>query len=171
IYFDAEINDEVKWLNLMVNGAFKAIYNLKFVDAEQTKIFKINLLLILVIGCLGIDATPDVVHAFWKEKKITSVYSRFLYLVTHFPILLQDGPLMYSSIMVYAQMKSKKSRGVLHDALHCMYLPMVDGFLTSDPDFEDFSIIGQGGNLSKIRILDESSFIRKKVWVDYEPLL
>jgi hypothetical protein len=171
IYFDSEITDEVKWLNLMVNTAFKAIYNLKFVDSEQTKILKINLLLILVTGCLGIDATPDVVHAFWKEKKITSVYRRFLYLVTHFPILLQDGPLIYSSIMVYAQMKSKKSRGVIHDALHCMYLPMIDGFLTCDHDFKDFSIMGYGGNHSKIRILHESSFIRKKVWVDYEQLL
>ncbi len=170
IFFDLEVKDEIKQLSIMINAAFKAIYKEQYVDREQAKILKINLLFILVILCIGIDVTPEIVQGFWKQKSVKSVYQRFEYILSTYPKLIEDGPLLFLSFMAYSQMKSKKSRGLFHDALHCLYLPLIDVLFTNDDDFKEFKKMHLNPNVDKICHLDEVSFTKKKTWVDYEPL-
>jgi hypothetical protein len=171
IYFDLEVKGEIKHLNILIDLAFKSIYKEKQIDREQSKILKINLLFILVILCIGIDITPEVIQAFWKTKPVSGFYQRLEYIISAYPKLMEKGPLLYGSFMAYSQMKFKKSRGMFHDALHCLYLPLVDVFFTNDSDFKEFKLMNLNSNVKKIFHLDDVEFTTKQTWVDYEPLL
>lgn len=107
-------------------------------DEKTERIYKISLIFVFFVICIGFELQNDVVRGFWSEKKIEDPFDRFAFIIEHHADLVIRGPISEMAIMAdtQLQMKNAKSRGLLHDCMHTIYCYYADNLITSDIHFK-----------------------------------
>lgn len=108
------------------------------IDKKTERTYKITLLFIFFIVCIGFELQNSVVSEFWNEKGIEDPFERLDFMIQNHSVLMVRGPVLEMAVMAETQlqMDNSKSRGLLHDCMHTIYCYYADNVITSDTHFE-----------------------------------
>lgn len=123
------------------NAMLMALENLEHrreIDKKTERIYKVTLVFIFFIACIGFELQNNVVRDFWVEKGIEDPFERLDFIIQNHSVLLVRGPVLEMAMMAETQlqMDNSKSRGLLHDCMHTIYCYYADNVITSDTHFE-----------------------------------
>jgi hypothetical protein len=126
--------------------------------------YKISIILILFIICVGAGLEEHVLENYWKGLGIDSTAARFYYLFQNYETLIYRGPFAVMSQMVLTQLNAgaKPTRGIFWDALHSVYLVYCDYFLSTDNHFKLLRESSDHLNFQKIVILSDQNLYPAK---------
>ncbi len=140
IVFSIELDKEEEAMNVLINAVYENVD--KAVKEKGVAVIqKLAILFIVYFLCLGIDLDARPVEDFWIRKGVQDKSDRLGFLLSHYPELLLRGPFFEFATMAVHQLNLKNStgRGLFHDSLHCIYLPFVDVFSsTNDQHFTTY---------------------------------
>lgn len=107
-------------------------------DKKTERIYKITLIFIFFIICIGFELQNSVVRDFWNVKGIEDPFERLDFMIANYSVLMVRGPVLEMAMMAEAQlqMDNSKSRGLLHDCMHTIYCYYAHNVITSDTHFE-----------------------------------
>lgn len=108
------------------------------IDKKTERTYKITLLFIFFIVCIGFELQNSVVSEFWNEKGIEDPFERLDFMIQNHSVLMVRGPVLKMAVMAETQlqMDNSKSRGLIHDCMHTIYCYYADNVITSDTHFE-----------------------------------
>lgn len=108
------------------------------IDRKTERIYKITLVFIFFIVCIGFELQNSVVREFWIDKGIEDPFERLDFIIQNHSVLMVRGPVLEMAMMAETQlqMDNSKSRGLLHDCMHTIYCYYADNVITSDTHFE-----------------------------------
>ena len=108
------------------------------IDKKTERTYKITLLFIFFIVCIGFELQNSVVSEFWNEKGIEDPFERLDFMIQNHSVLMVRGPVLEMAVMAETQlqMDNSKSRGLIHDCMHTIYCYYADNVITSDTHFE-----------------------------------
>ncbi|MCE7887921.1 MAG: hypothetical protein DYH13_10535 [Alphaproteobacteria bacterium PRO2] len=115
-----------------------ALKNLDFPEnKENERIFKISLIFLFFIVCIGLELENKAVRDYWEKFSIDDPFDRLDYLVQNHPEILIRGPLLEMAKMAEVQIASDngQGRGLVHDCFHAIYCYYADNFITGDAHF------------------------------------
>lgn len=118
-----------------VVGKLKGVRYYDLPERERKKIIiAYTLTMILIVS--GFDFDNAHIEKFWQEKHQTVVRMDFLF--RNYEQLFYQGPTFLAAEMILSQLEigGKRTRGLLWDALHSIYLVYTDIFLTTDAHFK-----------------------------------
>lgn len=154
-------------LKQLADSAFEILSFTKSqnIDKDSEKVFKLSIIFIATILCAGIEFDNEPIENFWKEKTIDDTGDRLIYILTHYEDLVHTGPFVSMALMALNQIQEDKKpgRGLFWDALHSLYLPYVDILLTKDTHFKKLQAKVNHRNFSKIKVINDETFIKRKV--------
>ncbi|MEE9337878.1 MAG: hypothetical protein V3U87_07335 [Methylococcaceae bacterium] len=124
--------------HLSMKQALKNLDHPDASDKESERIYKITLIFLLFIVCIGFELQNNVVREYWDDLQIEDPFDRLDYLLENHPILMVRGPVVEMAKMADIQlsMDNSKSRGLLHDCLHSVYCYYSDNLITGDAHFK-----------------------------------
>ena len=107
-------------------------------DKKTERTYKITLIFIFFIICIGFELQNSVIQDFWNEKGIEDPFERLDFMIANYSELMVRGPVLEMAMMAETQLKmdNSKSRGLLHDCMHTIYCYYADNLITSDTHFE-----------------------------------
>lgn len=107
-------------------------------NEKTERTYKIALIFIFFIICIGLELQNSIIRDFWGEKNIDDPFERLDYIIKNHPVLIARGPILEMAMMAETQlqMQNSKSRGLLHDCMHAIYCYYADNLITSDTHFE-----------------------------------
>ena len=107
-------------------------------DKKTERIYKITLIFIFFILCIGFELQNNIVRDFWNEKGLENHFERLDFIIANHSVLMVRGPVLEMAMMAETQlqMDNSKSRGLLHDCMHTIYCSYADNVITSDTHFE-----------------------------------
>lgn len=122
-----------------MNKALKRLKWSKKLSFEDERLFKISLILLFFIICIGFELENSAVRDYWKQYKIDDPLKRLNHLIKKQPQILIRGPILEMAKMAEAQISAEnsKSRGLIHDCFHTIYCYYADNLITGDAHFKD----------------------------------
>ena len=119
----------------------KALNNLEHsltIEKKVERTYKIALIFLFFIICIGLELQNNVVRDFWDEQNIDDPFERLDFIIENHPVLMLRGPVLEMAMMAETQllMANSRSRGLLHDCMHAIYCYYADNLITSDTHFE-----------------------------------
>lgn len=130
-------------INVMISDLYQNIFRDSETDLHTIRMRRLSILITFYYLCLGIDITNDVINQYWDSLNIKDPIQRLMYISTNYPMFFQSGPIWVITNMVYFQSihRKKINRGAIHDGLHCVYLPIIQRFITNDIQFKELKSI------------------------------
>lgn len=110
----------------------------KSLTLEDEQLFKISLILLFFVGCIGFELETNMVRDYWGQYGIDDPFERLDCIIEKNPQILIRGPVLEMAKMAEVQIScdNSRSRGLTHDCLHSVYCYYADAFITSDPHFQ-----------------------------------
>lgn len=155
IVFDLKIESFESSFQLFLNQTIDRIFQARIVSDKR--LFKLSLVFILYVICIGTDLDPAPINSFWKTVGISDTRKRFEYIIKEYEVLIYRGPIAEMALMAYNQIyeKNLSSRGLFKDCYHTLYLPYVDLFITNDDHFKKLKNFIDHPNYKKIYHFDQ----------------
>ena len=122
----------------IMNKALKRLKWSKNLDLEDERLFKISLILLFFIICIGFELENSAVRDYWGKYGVGDPLKRLNRLIKKQPQILIRGPLLEMAKMAEVQIshKNSKSRGLIHDCFHTIYCYYSDNLITGDTHFQ-----------------------------------
>ena len=122
----------------IMNKALKRLKWSKHLNLEDERLFKISLILLFFIICIGFELENSAVRDFWGKYGTDNPLKRLNRLIKKQPQILIRGPIVEMAKMAEIQISAdnSNSRGLIHDCFHTIYCYYADNLITGDKHFQ-----------------------------------
>jgi len=133
--------DKGKFDDPLHHAMEKALNNLgwsRTLSFKDERLFKISLILLFFIICIGFELENSAVRDYWEKHGIDDPFDRLDFIIENHSQILIRGPILEMAKMAEVQVSAEnaQSRGLIHDCFHTIYCYYADNLISGDAHFQ-----------------------------------